>query len=266
MQMQMQVQARMAREEGELSLRERWRSIEEEEQLDEDDDDDDDDDDNHEEHEVEERRLSTKAKIKAKSKASWFSDAFDFLMKAPASDHIWCHYSDLMAPLLETFHAFPFPSDSGAHTDDRPGANDHTNTSNDSPLVLLWARLSRELSLCTQCVCHHHQALLSYASHYHPLSVAPLLTLSLLDEDRVSRHLCRLNATSAARAPEGAEVVSLMFEVLMFPVLLDDSAVAREFQIFIEATDDSYQVTLSTDQHYPVHSLLPSLVQSLYSF
>ncbi|KAJ1700232.1 hypothetical protein LUZ63_000011 [Rhynchospora breviuscula] len=212
---------RRRRREEELSLRERWRSIEEEADSDPD-------------------------AVDAKAKASWFSDAFDFLMDEDAEEeeeeeeeHIWCHHSHLMAPLLETFHAFSSPSAASAN-----------------PLPLLWARLSRQLSLCTQCVCLHHQAQLSYASDFHPHSVAPLLlTLRRLDEDRVTALLNRLNANLRSNhydpARDAPHVVTVMFEVLMFPVLLDDMSLANQFQLFIEAIDHSYQLTLSTDQHYP---------------
>lgn len=50
----------------------------------------------------------------------------------------------------------------------------------------------------------------------------------------------------------------------MFPVLLDDSSLANEFQIFLQAIDDSYEVTLSTDQQYPVLSF--STIYFNYNF
>lgn len=155
-----------------------------------------------------------------------------------------------MGPLLETFHALE-------------------STSSSSSILLLWTRISCELAVCTQCVCQHHQALHSYDAHYQSDSVGPLLnTLHRLDEERVSAHLNRINAKLRAKqydpARDGPEVVSLMFEVLMFPVLLDDSSLANEFQIFLEAIDHSYEVTLSTDQQYPVLSL--SLLPIYFSY
>lgn len=38
----------------------------------------------------------------------------------------------------------------------------------------------------------------------------------------------------------------------MFPVLLDDQSLVAEFQIFIEAVDNSHELTLSGFQRYPV--------------
>lgn len=38
----------------------------------------------------------------------------------------------------------------------------------------------------------------------------------------------------------------------MFPVLLDDQSLVNEFQTFIEAVDDSHELTLAGHQQYPV--------------
>lgn len=38
----------------------------------------------------------------------------------------------------------------------------------------------------------------------------------------------------------------------MFPTLLDDQSLVNEFQIFIEAIDNSHDVALSGHQKYPV--------------
>lgn len=39
----------------------------------------------------------------------------------------------------------------------------------------------------------------------------------------------------------------------MFPVLLDDQSLVIEFQVFIEAVDDSHELALAGHQQYPVH-------------
>lgn len=38
----------------------------------------------------------------------------------------------------------------------------------------------------------------------------------------------------------------------MFPILLDDQSLATEFQLFIEAIDNSHELTLDGHQQYPV--------------
>lgn len=38
----------------------------------------------------------------------------------------------------------------------------------------------------------------------------------------------------------------------MFPVLLDDQSLVAEFEKFIEAVDNSHELTLSGSQQYPV--------------
>lgn len=51
----------------------------------------------------------------------------------------------------------------------------------------------------------------------------------------------------------------------MFPILLDDESLANEFQIFIEAVDDSHELTLGGHQQYPVWlTFVPWLLLSLY--
>lgn len=46
-------------------------------------------------------------------------------------------------------------------------------------------------------------------------------------------------------------------QVLMYPVLLDDQSLANQFQMFIEKIDETYEVSLSTNQQYPVSQLFP---------
>ncbi|CAL9102821.1 unnamed protein product [Musa textilis] len=179
-----------------------------------------------------------------RAKEEWFSDSFNFLVDLPGENHIWCEYSDLMGPLLETFHNF------------------FKDTNSVSPLKLLWKRVSRELGHCTQCICQHHQAQEYYNVEYETDSVDPLLTvLHCLDEERVTEHLKDINMRIRCKEydPEsrGTEVVSVMFEVLMFPILLDDQSLVNEFQFFIEAVDESHEVTLSSNQQYPgIYALL----------
>ena len=42
----------------------------------------------------------------------------------------------------------------------------------------------------------------------------------------------------------------------MYPALLDDQSLANQFQMFIETIDESYEVSLSTNQQYPVSSFI----------
>ncbi|XP_019193568.1 PREDICTED: uncharacterized protein LOC109187727 [Ipomoea nil] len=207
-------------------LLDRWRGIEEE------DDDADGDFGAHKR-----RRLH-------QLKEEWFSDAFKFLIQLPKGDHIWCCSWDLMGPLLETFY------------------NYYKDEHHDSPLKLLWNRVSEELRHCTQCICQYHQAQEMYNTEYESSSIGPLLdVLRTLDEERISQHLKEINARIAhgdsVLGNDNGEIVSVMFEVLMFPILLDDDSLANEFQIFIEAVDDSHELTLGGHQQYPgVYALL----------
>ncbi|XP_020264278.1 helicase SEN1 [Asparagus officinalis] len=149
-----------------------------------------------------------------------------------------------MGPLLETFHSY---------FDDK-----HI----DSPLKLIWKRVSREMGQCAQCICQHHQAQEGYNAEYESDTIDPLLkVLQCLDEERVTDHLKEINAWLRRREydPEchSAEVVSVMFEVLMFPTLLDDQLLVNEFQFFIEEIEKSHDVNLAGSQQYPgVYALL----------
>ncbi|XP_042505468.1 uncharacterized protein LOC122082032 isoform X2 [Macadamia integrifolia] len=179
-----------------------------------------------------------------KAKEEWFSDAFNLLISLSKENHIWCGSWDLMGPLLETFYNYP------------------KDKSNDSPLKLLWWRLSEEMQQCIQCICQHHQAQELYNAEYESSTISPLLSvLRSLDEDRVTQHLKEVNAKVASGEydPEqhNAEVVSIMYEVLMFPGLLDDESLVTEFQTLIEAIDDSHELSLAGHQQYPgVYALL----------
>ncbi|KAK3035536.1 hypothetical protein RJ639_034741 [Escallonia herrerae] len=177
-------------------------------------------------------------------KEDWFSDAFNYLIYLPQDNHIWCGFWDLMGPLLETFYNY--------FKDER----------HDSPLKLLWKRLSEEMQQCTQCICQHHQAQEMYNTEYESICIGPLLdVLQNLDEDRVTRHLKEINSKIARGQynpqHDNSQVVSVMFEVFMFPILLDDQSLVLEFQNFIEGVDDCHELTLAGHQQYPgVYALL----------
>ncbi|KAK7841514.1 putative helicase magatama 3 [Quercus suber] len=202
-------------------LLERWRGIEE--------DEDDDCDHDHDPSQV--RRLH-------QLKEQWFADAFNFLICLPKETHIWCGTGDLMGPLLETFYNY--------FKDERPN----------SPLKLLWKRISEETRQCIQCVSQQHQALEMYNEQYELSSVGPLLdVLRSLNEERVTQHLREITARIAREeydpARDNAEVISVMYEVLMFPVLLDDQSLFTEFETFIEAIDNKHELALDGQQQFP---------------
>ncbi|CAH9118726.1 unnamed protein product [Cuscuta europaea] len=207
-------------------LLDRWRGIEEEE-----------DDGDGDFNDLKRRRLH-------QLKEEWFSDAFRLLIHLPKGIHIWCGSWDLMGPLLETFY------------------NYYKNERKDSPLKALWSRASEEMRHCTQCICQYHQAQDMYSTEYESSSIGPLLdVLHTLDEERISQHLREINARIACGesdlGSDNGDIVCVMFEVLMFPILLDDDSLTNEFQKFIEAIDDSHELTLGGHQQYPgVYALL----------
>uniref|UniRef100_A0A6N2LBK7 Helicase Sen1 N-terminal domain-containing protein n=1 Tax=Salix viminalis TaxID=40686 RepID=A0A6N2LBK7_SALVM len=208
-------------------LLDRWRTIEEEEELHADDGD----------NPVIRRRLHL-------LKEQWFADTFKYLISLATEEHIWCGNFDLMAPLLETFYNY--------YKDDRL----------DSPLRLLWKRMSGEMQHCIQCVSQHHQAQEMYDKEYEMSSIGPLLeVLRSIDEERVTHHLREINDRLKKQEydplRDNVGVVSLMYEVLMFPVLLDDQSLLSEFELFIEAVDNMHELALSGHQQFPgVYALL----------
>ncbi|KAH7865286.1 hypothetical protein Vadar_004656 [Vaccinium darrowii] len=210
-------------------LLDRWRGIEEY---------DDDDDDYHNHNNLSASQPSSTRDRLRPLKEEWFADVFSYLVYIPKQNHIWCGSWDLMGPLLETFY------------------NYYKDGRQDSPLKLLWKRISEETRRCTQCICQHHQAQEMYRSEYEWSSIGPLLdVLRSLDEERVTQHLKEINSriTKGVYDPvnDSAEVVSVMFEVLMFPMLLDDQSLVTEFQIFIEGIDNSHELALAGHQQYP---------------
>ncbi|XP_056167115.1 uncharacterized protein LOC115681659 isoform X3 [Syzygium oleosum] len=210
---------------GRRDLLERWRNIEEQEE---------------EEGEREgENGASGFDQLRVHQlKEQWFVDAFNFLICLPKETHIWCDSWDLMGPLLETFYNY--------FKDERQ----------DSPLRLLWKRISEEMKTCIRCISQHHQALEMYRTEYEPSSIGPLLdVLQSLDEERVTQHLREINERMAKKdcfpAHDNAEVVSVMYEVLMYPVLLDDKSLFSEFEAFIEAIDNVHELALDRNQQFP---------------
>ncbi|CAK8535549.1 unnamed protein product [Lathyrus sativus] len=213
----------MAKEVGtRRDLLQRWRSIEEEE-GDADDDDP--------------SRLHL-------HKEKWFADAYKFLIALPSENHIWCASWDIMGPLLETFYNY--------YKDDRQ----------QSPLRQLWNRISNEMRHCLQCISQHHQAQDTYSMEYDSTSIAPLLDiLRKLDYERVTSHLTDINAKIIGKeydsARDNAQVVNVLYEVLMFPILLDYQPLFTEFELFVEAIDNKHELALSGHQQFPgVYALL----------
>uniref|UniRef100_A0A2P2M1D1 Uncharacterized protein LOC105646246 n=2 Tax=Rhizophora mucronata TaxID=61149 RepID=A0A2P2M1D1_RHIMU len=149
-----------------------------------------------------------------------------------------------MGPLLETFY------------------NYFKDESDDSPLHLLWKRISEEMRHCVQCIYQHHQAQEMYSIEYESSSIGPLLdVLRSLDEERVTQHLRAINAKLKVEEydplHDNADVVSLMYEILMFPVLLDDQSLITEFELFIQAIDNMHELALAGEQQFPgVYALL----------
>ncbi|XP_031384733.1 helicase SEN1 isoform X1 [Punica granatum] len=171
-------------------------------------------------------------------KEQWFVDTFNFLIRLPKENHIWCDSWELMSPLLETFYNY--------YKDERE----------DSPLRLLWRRISEEMRTCIRCVSQHHQTQEMYSMEYESSSVGPLLdVVRSLDKDRVTRCLKDINGRMAKKeylpVNGSAEVVSVMYEVLMHPILLDDQSLFTEFETFIEAVDNIHELALDGNQQFP---------------
>ncbi|ESQ35132.1 hypothetical protein EUTSA_v10006526mg [Eutrema salsugineum] len=177
-------------------------------------------------------------------KEQWFTDAFTLLISLPKDNHIWCGYGDVMGPLLETFYNF--------FKDDR----------NDSPLKVLWKRISEEMRLCAQCISQHHQTQEMYEKEYECASVGPLLAvLRKLDEERVTSHLQEINSKVEKGTYDPnlhhSEVVCVMYEVLMFPFFFDDMSLCAEFEKFIESIDNIHELAFAENQEFPgVYALL----------
>ncbi|XP_074268049.1 uncharacterized protein LOC141591568 [Silene latifolia] len=217
-------------------LVERWRAIEDELELD--------DDDNGDDQSLDSSSSSSRYQRNQQAKEQWFSAAYNFLMCLPKDEHVWCGFWDIIGPFLETFY------------------NYYKVDGNDSPLKILWERISQEMRRCTECISRHHQAQEMYKAEYESSFISPLLDiLQSLDEERVSQHIKEANARLSYGgynlAHDNAEIVSLMFEVLTFPVLLDDEFIVNEFQKLIETVDDAHELALAKQQHFPgVYALL----------
>ncbi|EFH69180.1 hypothetical protein ARALYDRAFT_312653 [Arabidopsis lyrata subsp. lyrata] len=213
----------------------RWRRIEEDEEENDDSDP------------SSVRRLNQR-------KEQWFTDAFTLLISLPKDTHIWCGHGDVMGPLLETFYNY--------FKDDRV----------DSPLKVLWKRISEEMRLCAQCICQHHQTQEMYEKEYECSSVGPLLdVLRKLDEERVTRHLQEINfkVENGTYDPDHhhAEVVSVMYEVLMFPFFFDDMSLCAEFEKFIESIDNIHELAFAENQEFPVSNPVrapPTIAQEIH--
>ncbi|XP_024633064.1 uncharacterized protein [Medicago truncatula] len=115
---------------------------------------------------------------------------------------------------------------------------------------------------CLQCISQHHQAQDMYNTEYESTSIGPLLhILRKLDHERVTSHLSDINARITAQkydsARDNAQVVIVLYEVLMFPILLDYQPLFTEFELFVEAIDNKHELALSGHQQFPgVYALL----------
>lgn len=160
-------------------------------------------------------------------------DAFNFLIRLPQENHIWCESWELMGPLLETFY------------------NYHKDVREDSPLRILWKRISKEMRTCIRCVSQHHQAQEMYSMEYEFSSVGPLLSVvQSLDEERVTECLKDINHRMLMKEylplNESAEVISVMYEVC-----------PHAFSLTLWFTDNIFE---SATKYLCLNSSNPSLV------
>ncbi|KAG0553297.1 hypothetical protein KC19_12G000100 [Ceratodon purpureus] len=175
-------------------------------------------------------------------KELWFVEAFKLLENAPKEEHCWCTYGKIMDPLLEPFSFFFEQPQSDLHA--------------------LWRRLCSELNACTKCVIAYHGSKERYSKTYHEAHVEPLLTvLQVLDEDRVATHLQTLmNIVREEKfdsRKHTMEVITVLFEVLMFPSLLEDAEVSERFAPFLLYVEETHDLALAKGPQYPgVYTLL----------
>lgn len=177
-------------------------------------------------------------------KERWFFESFSFLRGLPDDSHCWCGHKEIMTPLLEPFYGY------------------FQETAPNSSLKILWRRLSKEMRMCTRCVVQHHKAKEFYVSEFVEEVVAPLLDIiRALDEERVAQHIKELlhkfNTDTLDPKEDSQEVICVMFEVLMFPSLLDDAQVNETIGPFLLHVEETHDLTLAKGQRYPgVYSLL----------
>ncbi|XP_024540869.1 uncharacterized protein LOC9647084 isoform X1 [Selaginella moellendorffii] len=162
-------------------------------------------------------------------KESWFADAFEFLKKLPADRHCWCHHRDVSMPLLETFHAYFKSADENLS------------------IKVLWKRLSSELSVCTSCVVQYYQVKEHYRNEYMDAVVKPILAVLLtLDKQRVISSM-----QSSVKTGDERSVACLLYELFMYPELLDDSDLNEGLVQFMRYVSDTHELQFATDRKYP---------------
>eukprot|EP00850_Spirogloea_muscicola_P001467 SM000005S17264 [mRNA] locus=s5:1111561:1129649:+ [translate_table: standard] len=177
-------------------------------------------------------------------KEQWFHEAFEFVQELPSGRHAWCQHQELMLPLLEPFYHY----DSHATTAGRAGP--------ESDLVLLWRRVKADLAACTRCIAAYHRGQAYYAQEFEEEVVAPLLdVLRRLDAERVSECCQSLLAKVVAKqydpVQDGASNICLMFEVLIYPALLDDAEVFESFGPLLKYLVDTHDLKFEPRQSYP---------------
>ncbi|CAI7856058.1 unnamed protein product [Closterium sp. NIES-53] len=213
-------------------------------------------------------------------KGQWFTDAFAFLSSRPPSAHLWCRHRTLTQPLLEPFyHYHSGPPDTRA------------------TLHVLWARMAGEMRACTRCVARYHAAKRVYEEEYVEEVVGPVLeTLRRLDEERVAGELRALVGRAGGGTGggvgagfggvfsgaggvssgvgssgsggqvldaerDGPGVICLMFELLMYPRVLEDAEVFSLAGPVLVLVERHFDLSLTPGQRYPVFALAgPALV------
>eukprot|EP00850_Spirogloea_muscicola_P007996 SM000041S15555 [mRNA] locus=s41:680126:694929:- [translate_table: standard] len=177
-------------------------------------------------------------------KEQWFHEAFEFVQELPGGRHAWCQHQELMLPLLEPFYHY----DSHATTAE--------SAAPESDLVQLWRRVKADLSACTRCIAAYHRGQAYYAQEFEDEVVAPLLdVLRRLDAERVSERCQSLLAKVVAKqydpVHDGASNICLMFEVLIYPALLDDAEVFESFGPLLKYLVDKHDLKFEPRQSYP---------------
>ncbi|KAI5072739.1 hypothetical protein GOP47_0013117 [Adiantum capillus-veneris] len=172
----------------------------------------------------------------SRCKESWFVQAFLFFQNLPLEEHCWCVHHEIAWPLLEPFYSY-------------------YQVSENNSVKVLWRRFSQELRKCTRCVLQYYKAKELYATEFLEDIVGTLLAvLRKMDEERVATHLheilCKMKSDSLNSEKDSEEIICVLFEVMRFPALLDDAEIDSAFIKFLQYVENTYDLSLATDQCY----------------
>ncbi|GBG87746.1 hypothetical protein CBR_g45900 [Chara braunii] len=171
----------------------------------------------------------------------WFFESLPFLVALPDGIHCWCGHYEIAWPSIEPLFYM----------------NKRRDGETVSVVEELWARMSKELAHCVHCVKRRHEGLQEYFNIVQDGESAARLSriMDRLEMERVAGVVKDLWTQIDQRQFMVQEfgfdnLVTVIYEVLSYPWLLDDAEIFYEFGKVLHYIHEEFSLELADGSEY----------------